>query len=250
LTKCGSGMAWLRFPDSVGPNVGAVRVLGVDACPAGWLGITLGPEGVRAYVEEVIGDLVSAAASEGAIDAVGIDIPIGLPDEGRRAADEGATRSIGALRSSVFATPVRAALRAPDHATAVALNRELAGFGISIQAYGLRHRIFEVEEWVQSSALVVCEVHPEVSFAQMAGGPLVLRKSTWAGIERRRDLLTGEGIRLAGDLGLAGRAAKVDDVLDAAAAAWTAGRIAQGIAHSIPDPPERFSDGWPAAIWV
>jgi predicted RNase H-like nuclease len=62
--------------------------------------------------------------------------------------------------------------------------------------------------------------------------------------------LTQHGILLAGDLGLAGRAAKVDDVLDAAAAAWTARRIAEGTARSLPSPAEVFSDEWPAAIWV
>jgi predicted RNase H-like nuclease len=227
-----------------------VRVLGIDACPAGWVGIALGPEGVRAYVEELIGDLVGAAALDGPLDAVGVDIPIGLPDDGQRAADELATAAIGALRSAVFTTPVREALGAPDHASAVAISRSRAGFGISVQAYGLRHRIFEVEDWVRASALVVCEVHPEVSFAAMAGAPLAVRKSTWAGVERRRELLAAEGIHLVGDLGLAGRAAKVDDVLDAAAAAWTARRIADGRARPLPDPPETFSDAWPAAIWV
>jgi predicted RNase H-like nuclease len=229
---------------------GSVRVLGIDACPAGWVGVAVGPDGVQAYVAELVADLVSVAAADGPLDAVGVDIPIGLPEDGPRAADELAAAAIGSLRSSVFTTPVREALRAPDHATAVAINRRLAGFGISVQAYGLRHRIFEVEEWVSSTALTVREVHPEVSFAQLAGAPLVVRKSTWAGVERRRELLDAAGIHLAGDLGLAGRAAKVDDVLDAAAAAWTARRIADGTARPLPDPPETFSDAWPAAIWV
>jgi predicted RNase H-like nuclease len=37
-------------------------------------------------------------------------------------------------------------------------------------------------------------------------------------------------------------------VLDAAAAAWSARRVAAGTAVLLPDPPEVFSDGWPAAI--
>jgi predicted RNase H-like nuclease len=229
---------------------GAVRVLGVDACPAGWVGIAVGQDGVRAYVEEAIADLVATAAGDGPLDAVAVDIPIGLPDDGPRAADELATAAVGSLRSAVFTTPVRAALRAPDHVTAIALSRERAGFGISAQAYGLRHRIFEVEDWVRSTALTVREVHPEVSFAELAGEPLTVRKSTWAGVERRRELLLAEGFALRGDLGLAGRATKVDDVLDAAAAAWTARRIALGVARTLPSPPQTFSDGWPAAIWI
>jgi predicted RNase H-like nuclease len=65
----------------------------------------------------------------------------------------------------------------------------------------------------------------------------------------RRELLASAGIALSDDLGVAGRAA-VDDVLDAAAAAWSARRVVMDEAISLPDPPEVFSDGLPAAIWV
>jgi predicted RNase H-like nuclease len=58
------------------------------------------------------------------------------------------------------------------------------------------------------------------------------------------------GIVLPDDLGSAGRAAAVDDVLDAAAAAWTARRVAHGQAHPLPDPPEHLTDGRTAAIWA
>ena len=162
------------------------RVLGVDACPAGWVGIAVGPAGIRAYVEELVADLVAAAALDGPLDAVGVDIPIGLMTDTPRQADLLAAARIGGLRSSVFTTPIRAALQATDHATASALNRDQAGFGVSIQAYGLARRIFEVEEWSRSSQLAVREVHPEVSFAELAGAPLADRKNSWAGVHRRR----------------------------------------------------------------
>jgi predicted RNase H-like nuclease len=42
----------------------------------------------------------------------------------------------------------------------------------------------------------------------------------------------------------------VDDVLDAAIAAWTARRVARNEAQAMPDPPEVFSDGIPSAIWT
>ncbi|NUP38908.1 MAG: DUF429 domain-containing protein, partial [Streptomyces sp.] len=50
------------------------------------------------------------------------------------------------------------------------------------------------------------------------------------------------------ELGPAGRVPP-DDVLDAAAAAWSAHRIALGTAASLPDPPETTRDGLPVAIW-
>jgi predicted RNase H-like nuclease len=57
-------------------------------------------------------------------------------------------------------------------------------------------------------------------------------------------------ISLLDDLGPAGERAGIDDVLDAAAAAWTARRLANGQAWPMPDPPETFSDGLACAIWT
>jgi predicted RNase H-like nuclease len=229
----------------------AARVVGVDACRGGWVGVALGPGSqVRAYVGTTVAELVEAAERDHApLDVVGVDIPIGLPDAGVRAADVLARAAIGPLRSSVFMTPVRDALTAPDHPTAVKVNRELAGVGVSIQAYGLRHRILEVEAWAAATRHTVLEVHPEVCFATMAGRPLTTRKSTWAGVEERRDLLSSAGIDLQGLHGDTGSAG-VDDVLDAAAVAWTARRHASGGASCLPDPPERFGDGIACAIWA
>jgi predicted RNase H-like nuclease len=225
------------------------RVLGVDACKAGWVGIALEAGATRGYLAGKIAELVSQASADGPLDTVAIDIPIGLPDKERRQADVLAKAVIGPLRSSVFMTPVRSALSAPHHAAAVAINRELAGEGVSVQAYGLRTKLLQVERWVTETDYQVIEVHPEVSFAVLAGAPLTARKSTWAGAQRRYDLLAATGISVAGDLGAAGGAG-VDDVLDAAVAAWTARRFVRGQAICMPDPPETFSDGLSCAIWA
>jgi predicted RNase H-like nuclease len=225
------------------------RVLGVDACKAGWVGIALAAGRVSGYVAGTIEQLVASAQADGPLAVVGIDMPIGLPDKGRREADILARQAIGSLRSSVFMTPVRTALDAADHHTASARNRQLAGEGISIQAFGLRPKLRQVDRWVRQTPCRVVEVHPEVSFAHLAGLPLTTRKHTWAGARLRHELLTTVGIALDGDLGAAGRQAGVDDVLDAAVCAWTARRVALGQARSLPDPPQVFSDGLPCAIW-
>jgi predicted RNase H-like nuclease len=83
----------------------------------------------------------------------------------------------------------------------------------------------------------------------VAGKALPHSKSTWHGAAQRRQLLAAARIWLADDLAVAGAAAGTADVLDAAAAAWTALRVAQGQTRPMPDPPESFSDGLPAAIW-
>jgi predicted RNase H-like nuclease len=233
----------------MGPMSGE-RVLGVDACKAGWIGIVLSAHDPSLHFAARISDLVDEAGQDGPLQAIAIDMPIGLPDAGRRMADTLARQAVGPRRASVFVTPVRAALEAADHGSATAVSRRVAGEGISRQAFGLQTKILEVDRWVRRTRHRVVEVHPEASFAQIAGGPLLARKSTWAGAALRRQLLADAGIVLAGDLGIAGERAGVDDVLDAAAAGWTALRVARGQAQSLPDPPEIFSDHLACAIWI
>lgn len=235
-------------------------VLGADACRAGWVGILLGGSRrgadtngeMQALVDGEIAGLVTRARelAGGTLMAIGIDIPIGLPDHGVRQADLLARKAAGPRWASVFITPVRAALACPGHAAASALNQQLTGSGISRQAFNLRDKILQVDRWLPDAPCVVAEVHPELCFAAMAGAPLADGKTTWAGAARRAGLLAAQGIKLAGDLGLSGRQAGVDDVLDAAAVAWTARRIASGIAGRLPAEPERFSDQIDCAIWT
>jgi predicted RNase H-like nuclease len=184
-----------------------------------------------------------------AVWVVGIDIPIGLPDDTTRQADALARRALPGKASSVFTTLTRAAYAAPDRATADAVNRGLSGQGVGAQAFALRAKILEVDAWVRSHPTVeVLEVHPEVSFAAMAGAPLAPGKKTDAGRAARLASLAAAGI--ARPSVLEGRGYAADDVLDACAVAWTVARRVAGRSHRLPDPPEVFSDGIPAAITV
>ncbi len=223
------------------------RVIGVDACKKGWVGVT---NDLRGYFGPSIDLLVGAADRDGALDVVAIDIPIGLPTSGPRQADALARRLVGKRASSVFSTPVREALSAPTHAEASAISVQATGKGLSQQAYALGKKIIEVDAWVRSTTRAVIEVHPEVCFATAAGRTLVHAKSTWSGVEERRHILVGLGIDVPAEIGIAGEMAAVDDVLDAAIASWTAGRYARGSAVAHPSPPEDFGDGIPAAIWA
>jgi predicted RNase H-like nuclease len=78
------------------------------------------------------------------------------------------------------------------------------------------------------------------------GRPLRHRKKSTGGVLERLGLLGRHGIELTQLGGSA--SAPVDDVLDAAAAAWSAYRIATGTARTLPDPPE-LVDGERVAIW-
>jgi predicted RNase H-like nuclease len=228
-----------------------VAVLGVDACRGGWAGVVLDDDlSVHGVYAIDIGTLAAHAASAADVAVIAVDMPIGLPDTGQRTADKLARREIGPRWPSVFMTPVRAALLETGYAAATRRSQALAGAGISQQVFALRPRLFEVDEWVRLATEPVIEVHPEVSFATLAGTPLPYAKKRCAGVAQRRQLLAREGIAIPDDLGRLGEHAAVDDVLDAAVAAWSARRYAAGVARSYPDPPEVFSDGHSSAIWA
>ncbi|MBD0292353.1 MAG: DUF429 domain-containing protein [Jiangellaceae bacterium] len=124
--------------------------------------------------------------------------------------------------STVFATPSRAVLEEPFG----------PGLGVTAQAHALGRRIIHVTELAERDKRIH-EVHPEVSFRAMnEGRPLAHRKKSAGGALQRVALLHRHGIELDG-LTEAGRA-PLDDVLDAAAAAWTGDRIARDVAEPIP----------------
>jgi predicted RNase H-like nuclease len=164
---------------------------------------------------------------------VAVDIPVGLPHGRFRPADAEARRFIGASRAaSVFSALPTEVLVAETYADAVAIAQSLLGKGMSAQSFALKGRILEVEEVAAHDQRVV-EVHPEVSFRAMKGEPLRYSKHSWSGIAERRALLASVGILLPDDLPGGGRVAP-DDVVDAAAAAWSALRVAQGRAQTLP----------------
>lgn len=225
-----------------------MAAVGVDGCKTGWIAVALRQDAApQAYYLPSIDALDHAIPDA---ETIAIDIPIGLPDAGRRRADVAAKARLGPRRSSVFLTPVRPALEAADHASATALSVQLTGSGISQQSYALRAKIFEVERWLPAAPCGVWEVHPELSFALLLGAPAQASKKSWAGMVERRDALLQVGIDLDRvPNAVAGRAA-VDDMLDAGAAAWTARRLFEGAALSFPVPPDMDASGRTIAIWA
>ena len=118
-----------------------------------------------------------------ALDGVtGIDMPLGLLAAGWRTADLLARRALGRRGSCVFAIPPRPVWEQPAYANANQGCRELTGRGMSIQAWGLRRKLLEADEFRRAAAPPLYEVHPELSFAALAGGaPLADSKHTPAG---------------------------------------------------------------------
>ncbi|WP_239648742.1 DUF429 domain-containing protein [Nocardiopsis chromatogenes] len=217
----------------------------MDGCAGGWIAVHLrGGAFAEARFHPGLAELIEGA--DGAV--IAIDVPLGLPKDGGlwRECDLRAREMLGPRRGSVFPVPSRRVLGCASRAEAGRVQRRLAGKGVAAQSFALFPKIREADGQ-RRRGVRMHEVHPEVSFAAMAGGPLAWSKRTWNGQAQRVRLLADQGIAILGDLGDAG-SVPVDDVLDAAAAAWSAGRIARGAAGSLPDPVGRDEDGGPVAI--
>jgi predicted RNase H-like nuclease len=203
-----------------------VQAVGVDSARGGWIAVAL-EDG--AFTEAVLERRLPGVLERfpDAV-AIGVDVPIGLPPLGsRRRADEEARRVAGPRRSSVFLTPSRQALEALTYTEARAVAP-----GTSAQGWALRTAILDAARVDDPR---VHEVHPEVSFAVLAGEPLTFAKRTWNGHRERVRLLAKAGIKIPDRLDAGIVAA--DDVLDATVAGWTATRIARGEHIMLPADP-------------
>jgi predicted RNase H-like nuclease len=220
-----------------------VRVVGVDGIPSGWVAVAL--EDGRFLDMRAFKSFPELVEASGEAVAIGVDIPIGLPgdvpgDDGiRRAADEEARRMLGRGASTVFSTPSRGhltAVRGLSYKAAQVKWKESGRSSPSAQSYALATKIMEVDDFLASDerGSRVHEVHPELSFLAMnRGRHLRPAKRSWAGFVQRYRLLRNAGIEV--PLVVSDVAdAHPDDVLDAAASAWSAQRIAQGVADSVP----------------
>ncbi|MBL1095596.1 DUF429 domain-containing protein [Streptomyces coffeae] len=225
----------------------APTVVGVDACPTGWVAVIL-RAGAFAGAETA-GGLAELLPRVPDAQVVAVDMPLGLLETGLRQADTLAVSIMAPHRSRVFPVPPSEVWREEDYAAANQCCRRLTGRGISRQTWGLAAKLREANAHRDAGDYRLHEVHPEVSFAAMNDSqPVAWSKKSWNGQAVRRGLLVGEGIALPDELGLAGRV-PTDDLLDAAAAAWSAHRIARGTARSLPDPPELTATELPVAIW-
>ena len=207
----------------------------MDIATGGWAVVVL----QRIRVVDVFRCETFADALLVEAEVIAVDIPIGIPDQGPRSADVAARRFVGPRGSAVFPTPVRSVLEASTYAQARAIATDVTGKSISAQTYALRRRILEVDEYAARDERVI-EVHPEVSFRQLAHRPLQ-SKHTSFGLAERRKLLEEAGI----DLPVSAPRVKEPDLLDATVAAWTAARFARGDALPLPEGhPERIGAIW------
>ena len=224
---------------------------GVDACRGGWVAVTL-PLGGAANAGAPMARVAVSLAGLGLTGVTGIDMPLGLLAEGWRTVDALARRALGRRGSTVFAIAPRPVWDEQVFPAANRRCRQLTGKGLSVQAWGLRTALLDADGYRRACRHQLYEVHPELAFCALAGSPLAESKHTPEGRATRRALLAAAGIELPSARsvrsGPGGPAPAEDDLLDAAAAAWSAGRIAAGTAVTMTDPGQRGDDGTEIAI--
>ena len=201
-------------------------VVGVDGCAGGWvcLALDLGTREISAHLLPNFQAVLEAFPAA----VIGVDILIGLTDNGSRQCDLDARKLLGKRGSSVFPAPLRGMLAATSYQEACQLGRRTDGRAISRQCFGILPKIREVD-CAMSPKLQerVFEVHPEVSFCALNHCmPMPYAKKCVDGRRDRLHLLRPI-YRVIADIRVDGRVAN-DDILDAVAVMWTAERIWRG----------------------
>jgi predicted RNase H-like nuclease len=221
-----------------------VAVLGVDGWRGQWVGALLDGRSVRLIA---LADAAAVLAVPD-VEVVGIDMPIGLPDDGPRPCDREARALLGRAGSSVFPAPVRSVLATTDYASACEVSRAAAGKALSVQTWNLVRSIADLDRALGTPPDPrVREVHPELAFRRALDDRVTSPKATARGLAERIRALEPVVDVLDG-LADAPSGVPAVDCLDACAAAWSARRIAGGTASSVGGD-DRDACGRPMRIW-
>ena len=146
-------------------------VIGVDGCKRGWVFVRL--ENGAFASAAVYANFAAGVDASGDAAVIGVDIPIGYPPPPalERAADSAARTMVGPLGASVFPALHPDVLAAPDKAAAHDRWFQLTGRRVNPLSLALAPKILQVQA-VSTQDERVYEVHPEVSFRELAGHPL------------------------------------------------------------------------------
>lgn len=223
-------------------------VAGVDGWNRKWVTVELCDGKFHAiYIAETLAEIAKRSQYQ----VIGVDVPIGLSDTPPRSADTEARSRLGPRRTSVFDAPPAFCLSSElsKYSEANQKSKRTLGRGISAQSFALMSNILEADAVARADSRIY-EVHPELSFSVMnLDRPMAHSKKSYSGIVDRIGVLAAQGIHLPDPLddlpakSSAGRAG-VDDVLDAAAVAWSAHRIASKTAVALPDTKSRLERIW------
>ncbi len=234
---------------------GGTMVAGVDGCPAGWLAVLWNGDPGMVPEVRLCRDFAEVLGLPAGV--IAVDIPIGLPERtghgGRQACVEARAR-LGERRSSVFSVPSRAAVMCSDYGEACRVNLVNSDppRKVSKQCFMLFGKMREADALMTPELQSrIYEAHPELAFWAMNGQrPLDLPKKVKSvpaapGLALRRGLLAQVGFPVEALERPPLTRSKVgdDDLIDAAALAWTALRIARGGHITVPERPPRDGRG-------
>ena len=179
----------------------AIKYVGVDGCPAGWIGVGL-DDGDGSQVE-VCKDFSVLLGLFKDARLILVDMPIGLHEDGKpklRDCDRDARWLLGERWGSVFPVPSRQFVdevrRNPEwnHKKANKWSKECLGGGISVQSFAITRKIGDVDRVLSSDESLsskVREAHPEVCFMALSeeNKPMSYKKRQGRGFEERLSTL-------------------------------------------------------------
>ncbi|GAB2463333.1 DUF429 domain-containing protein [Jatrophihabitans fulvus] len=210
-----------------------MTVVGVDGWKGRWVAAVVSGRRLGWQVHATFADVLDAHPDT----VVAVDMPIATTDGPRDvdAAGRGWLRAHGGPWQSIFLAPTTSTVAAFEagrtHAEAMA--GLPAGARTSIQAWNLIPAIVQVRDALaERPSAVVVEAHPECSFRAMDERIGLASKKTGRGAGVRLRALS---LDLDVDLAAAPELVPVDDLLDAAAAAWTAARYERGAHLTLPE---------------
>ncbi|MDI1263650.1 MAG: DUF429 domain-containing protein [bacterium] len=199
-----------------------MRAVGLDGFSGGWVAVSNDSDRQTISFPS---DIATALALP--FDCAGIDIPIGMTEDGTRDCDVLARQKLRPHTSRVFTGARRwlwQEFSNPDKANIEASRRGQTR--VSRQLWHLGPKIMEVDAFVRANrTLDIREVHPELVFLRLNGNKPLPKKKSEEGDQLRRNLLKRNGFheldRWLSEARI-GTGAKRDDVLDACAVAYAA----------------------------
>jgi predicted RNase H-like nuclease len=231
-----------------------MKSIGVDACKKGWVAVLLDPDNCwQVEIFNTFEDLYNAFDGK---HLILIDIPIGLPQAGKRQCDVETRKILKNRAASVFPAPCRQAVQAQTYDGACRINQKILGVKLSVQTWNIAKKIREVDDLLcrnKKARPWVRESHPEVCFWSLAGEKSMTHyKKSDRGIAERLGLLkrinpVAENIFNFANKQFLRKNLAQDDVLDATVLAVTASAGMDALV-TIPKNPPRDAMGLPMEI--
>ncbi|TKW77338.1 MAG: DUF429 domain-containing protein, partial [Bradyrhizobium icense] len=168
-----------------------MRAVGLDGFSKGWVAVLLDGDRQQISFHRDVAQALSRP-----FDRAGIDIPIGMTDDGERDCDLLARAKLRPHTSRVFTGARRwlwQEFRDPDAANREAVRR--AQKKVSRQLWHLGAKIMEVDAFIRANtARDIREVHPELVFLRLNDNKPLPSKKSEEGDSLRRRLLKRQGL--------------------------------------------------------